>query len=290
MQRNELVELLRRAKKGAVLHALVHRHKEWKGTINEGEQEYEKFVSGGVTFVKQTNALTGESYSHPDVEWLFQSDNWAEASQSADGEIHRSTHGLAWTINKACADTYYIKMVSCPARACAVTLTGGEAEESADAKAERLLFTKQQVVQSIVGEPVSYTAVAPTTFQQMKLHSAGKARTADQFKDHLSAVKRAMRKNNEDKHDATQTALASFMHNFDADCSATMRSFTASHNKVVEFKQVLAGQAPIGFYGALDKCLAVAAVVVGARSKDPEKAALDYLRFTREMVSIGVKA
>jgi hypothetical protein len=85
--------------KQSVLFATVHKLEGQSGTINCGEQRYEKdFVTGKVV---QTNVETGEEYKHPDPAPWFRKFCYADE------------HGaFAWTINKGCDDTYIITATS----------------------------------------------------------------------------------------------------------------------------------------------------------------------------------
>jgi hypothetical protein len=92
---NRLLNLNR----SSVLYATVHKLEGQAGTINCGEQRYEKdFVSGKVV---QVNVETGEEYKHPDPAPWFRKFCYADE------------HGaIAWTINKGCDDTYVITATS----------------------------------------------------------------------------------------------------------------------------------------------------------------------------------
>jgi hypothetical protein len=85
--------------KSSVLFATIHKLDGQSGTINCGEQSYEKnFVSGNVV---QRNVETGEEYRHPDPAPWFSKFCYADE------------HGaFAWTINKGCDDTYIITATS----------------------------------------------------------------------------------------------------------------------------------------------------------------------------------
>nr|QLC27602.1 putative methyltransferase [Erysiphe necator associated abispo virus 3] len=85
--------------KGAVLYATLHKLEGQNGTINCGEQSYEKdLVTGEVV---QVNVETGEKYKHPDPMPWFRHFAYADS------------HGaIAWTINKGCDDTYVLTITS----------------------------------------------------------------------------------------------------------------------------------------------------------------------------------
>jgi hypothetical protein len=83
----------------SVMYATLHKLEGHNGTLNCGEQFYEKDLQTGV--VRQTNVETGEFYMHPDPAPWFQ--NFCYADE----------HGaIAWTINKGCDDTYVVTITS----------------------------------------------------------------------------------------------------------------------------------------------------------------------------------
>jgi hypothetical protein len=83
----------------SVLYATVHKLEGQNGTINCGEQRYEKdLVTGKVV---QVNVETGEEYRHPDPMPWFQKFCYADENGA-----------MAWTINKGCDDTYIITATS----------------------------------------------------------------------------------------------------------------------------------------------------------------------------------
>lgn len=88
------------------LSALVHRHKDTHGFLNDGEQEYWVSEQGVVT---QVNVATGEKYSHPSLEALFH-----------QGSAKTDHGGVAWTIRAAGGDSFFIDFVGCPNEICEV--------------------------------------------------------------------------------------------------------------------------------------------------------------------------
>lgn len=89
-----------------VAYALIHRHRDNKGSINDGEQVYEKKTTfTGVQLVKQTNVSTMSSYVHKDLTpLLFREDKtWFPV----DG----ATQGLTWECHLVNEDTWVIEIV-----------------------------------------------------------------------------------------------------------------------------------------------------------------------------------
>jgi len=92
---NKLIQL----NPSSVLYATIHKLDGQKGTINCGEQEFEKdFVTGKVT---QKNVETGEVYTHRDPAPWFSKFAYADANGA-----------MAWTVNKGCDDTYVLTITS----------------------------------------------------------------------------------------------------------------------------------------------------------------------------------
>jgi len=94
----EITQLLN-LNKESVLMATIHKLPGQHGTINCGEQEFDKDPVTG--HVRQWNVETGEDYSHPDPAPWFK--NFAYADERG---------AIAWTINKGCDDTYRVTITS----------------------------------------------------------------------------------------------------------------------------------------------------------------------------------
>lgn len=98
----DLLKLMKRGNKDLVAHMIMHRFNGAAGNINGGEQIWVKSKRDRETIITQTNKKTGETYSHPDNSWLFESTSWRATADDTDG--------LAWTINQFSEDTFYITM------------------------------------------------------------------------------------------------------------------------------------------------------------------------------------
>jgi len=85
----------------AEFHCIVHRHNKSKGHLNKGELSYTTDSNG---YVRQTNPLTGFTYTHRSIEPLFHVDSC---------RVLGGKTGLAWDINKLAGDNYHIKFVLC---------------------------------------------------------------------------------------------------------------------------------------------------------------------------------
>jgi hypothetical protein len=103
-----------------VAYALVHRHRGTKGSLNDGEQTFEKKWVGDVKLLRQLNVATGSVYVHPDLTdvlfaerkvWLPKqpmeySDSRGKRAESV------STDGLTWECHIVNDDTWVVEFVS----------------------------------------------------------------------------------------------------------------------------------------------------------------------------------
>jgi len=90
--------------KERVFEGLVFRHKDVHGFLNHKEQEYRVNEDG---WVQQTNVATGEKYTHPSMEAMFQ-----------QFSARTKYGGVAWTVKAAGGDAFIIKCVGCPNEIC----------------------------------------------------------------------------------------------------------------------------------------------------------------------------
>jgi len=86
------------------MHCLIHRHRETRGELNAGEQQYVVSEEGVVT---QVNVATGEDYDHPTLEPLFHQ----TSMQTRYG-------GVAWTLRAGGGDSFFVEFVACPNEIC----------------------------------------------------------------------------------------------------------------------------------------------------------------------------
>jgi hypothetical protein len=86
---------------GSVGLAVVHRHLKTSGSLFDGECTYAK-IDGTV---QQVNALTGESYTHRDLSWLW---------DSKDKVRYTSNGAFTWTFHMVTEETWIIEMTAIP--------------------------------------------------------------------------------------------------------------------------------------------------------------------------------
>eukprot|EP00697_Spironema_sp_BW2_P014747 gnl/Spiro4/528_TR291_c0_g1_i1.p1 gnl/Spiro4/528_TR291_c0_g1~~gnl/Spiro4/528_TR291_c0_g1_i1.p1 ORF type:complete len:576 (-),score=32.72 gnl/Spiro4/528_TR291_c0_g1_i1:70-1698(-) len=81
--------------------AVIHRHDKSSGTLFDGECSYAK-IEG---CVQQVNKLTGESYTHRDLSWL-----WDSRSKVR----YNSLGAFTWTFHMVSEDTWIIELTAVP--------------------------------------------------------------------------------------------------------------------------------------------------------------------------------
>jgi len=103
-----------------VAYALIHNHAGPKGSINDGEQTYEKKFVGGQWLVRQVNSATRSAYVHPCLNQLLfrQRKVWLPKDQfvkRGDGfQNHQpvdKTKGIAWELHKINDETWVVELV-----------------------------------------------------------------------------------------------------------------------------------------------------------------------------------
>jgi hypothetical protein len=98
-----------------VAYALVHKHASSKGTINDGEQTYEKRFVGGTGLVKQVNNATGSSYVHPDLTPLLFAERKVWMPKDCDARRDQAEtlgrKGLTWECHIINDETWVIEIV-----------------------------------------------------------------------------------------------------------------------------------------------------------------------------------
>jgi hypothetical protein len=85
--------------------ATMHRFVGSSGKINGGEQTWVRQNVNGRSTIIQTNVETGETYTHDDNEHWFLKNEHAY-SDNLELMANDKYQSLAWTINKACEDTF----------------------------------------------------------------------------------------------------------------------------------------------------------------------------------------
>jgi len=169
----------------SVLYATLHKLDGPSGTVNCGEQSYQKdLVTGDVV---QTNVETGEVYEHPDPA------QWFRDFEYADGN-----GAIAWTVNKGCDDTYVFTFTSTErslVRAKNMNLGNGAADTLAILCNERVdpppaytveevTFTSQDLLpSSLAAKEITVRISHPKLYDTLKHFMVNKPRNARTLQD-----------------------------------------------------------------------------------------------------------
>lgn len=173
------------------LHAVQHRFEKPAGTMNNGEQTYVKRMRSTQCIVYQSNVLTGGMYDHPDNNVWFDHDSltWGE-------------DGIGWDHNLLCDETYrtmivYVPRVqcemsvSCLSHSGVLTRTELPPNPNLTAQSQVEIAKTNTVTIRLLGAscttPIESHHVS--FFGDMRKAALGKARTAQQYKDHVSRCK-----------------------------------------------------------------------------------------------------
>lgn len=231
--------------KGRPLHALVHRFVGDDGTLCNGEMTFCRRAGTFGDRITQTNKDTGESYEHPDNEWLFQgASSW-----------HNETDGFGWTISAAGCDTYLVTLVYVAPPACRMDPLAELGKQLTHCQGEL------SVVLPTDQSPTYFPSVCRVTAKYMVSHVSGKARTSAQFKDHLAATKRAMKKNGSLEHrSVAQTAVYSFVRDMEEE-KEVLRVIGDLQGESREIARYLGTGTAIDEMGVMSKMLTVAATM-----------------------------
>jgi len=181
--------------KGTALHrALVHKFPldVNNGTINNGEQEWTRKPAHGDTYsITQTNIETARTYNHPDNSWMF-GNSWSDG-----------TNALALDQTKVCDDLWIVTMRICPA---AIThreqasvdhghnVSPGHAHPVNSKEfiaLEGYAMLAHPDLEALPERLAISRHMAPV-FEKMRMRCVGKARTAAQYKDHVSFCRNAL--------------------------------------------------------------------------------------------------
>jgi len=106
----EIARLMSCLRDGAGMHCMLHRHKGDRGSLNMGEQTWDRVYDNNHPWIHQVNSMTGERYSHKPMDawfehgsWTVQQDEWQQVGYN----------GLAWTRNMLSHECYYLLIMSC---------------------------------------------------------------------------------------------------------------------------------------------------------------------------------
>jgi len=173
------------------MFSAMHRFEACSGSLNSGEQKYEKRRRGTLTSIYQTNQATGASYYHPDNCVWFDHDSFTVGAD-----------GVGWDANLLCDETFIFTIVYCPAVQCRMSekcldhagilrCTELDNDPSHSAQSQKLIGTSNKVCVTLCGvtSTVPIESSHVEFFGAMRVAVIGKARTSRQFQDHVSRCK-----------------------------------------------------------------------------------------------------
>jgi hypothetical protein len=103
--------------KGKMMTAIMHRFVGQSGTINNGEQRWERYEDkNGKSRIRQTNVLTNMSYDHVDNERWFQNYSWSPYRGTDAGEHLNEKIALAWDANIAADGVFVFRITTATVR------------------------------------------------------------------------------------------------------------------------------------------------------------------------------
>jgi hypothetical protein len=269
LSKEEIASLLSK-RRGSKLYAIVHRFLGDEGSFWGGEIEWFKTDSDHGQQITQLNVLTNESYDHPDNSWLFNGGSW-----------HNDLLGMGWTTQYVASDTFLVTMTSVPVPQCRMDVAALRRDLMPQARVD-----DNTVTVCVQGKQVVVDNVDKAAFKDMCAHVSGKARTADQFRDHLAATKRKMAKSKTlGTRDAANTAVASFFMSMEKDKDVVGGLMALTVSQRGSFRHTLSDKVPLGTLNILDKILGVGVLVAASHGQAPHKTVSAVLRMTRGAVA-----
>jgi hypothetical protein len=253
---NDMCRTVNMMKDGAMLTVVMHKYDpaSHDGTINCGEQTWERYEQSGMKRIRQDNVDTHEHYAHLDNGWVFESNIWRHAEdEQSDGRAANGSRCMAWTINKLCDDTYVVTFVKMPSVTYNYELEVGSritagpelrAQTAHTSKSDKTTESTGVVTWHIAGHQQSFALPKPARklFGDMRMAMSMVERTPSRFKDHVARTKREYRKLRE-KHDGLESnclgdiAAASFWIDAELDISRM------THAQLDKMRVAMAGDA-----------------------------------------------
>lgn len=217
---------------GSVYYASMHQFRGMEGTLNNGEQKWEKFPSSFGMQVTQRNVKTGEAYDHPDNAWWYEHDS----------RICRDS-AFGWTMGELCEETFFFMATNVPIAQARMSskcydnkqpaspIASGKAQSKSD------MLAKRTVVVDLYGATIS-APIAPAhvdLFDKMRTTLIGKPRGPKEYKDHVARCKVAKGSVMADDHVEIQAqqladlARLSFMIDFEDNYSHDSSMFSTAY-------------------------------------------------------------
>jgi len=254
-QESEILSVLRGCKEDATMELVMHRFEGSSGTFNDGELRWERRAGE----IVQTNAATGESYSHPCNEKWFQHQTWCDVPvekslakiESGDSMVdnpdYDSLRALTWSVNKMTDNVYKVSIVACPAHAYHL-----DPRSSPVLSSSMLEIQKAGCVVLDVGDKVSIPIKAEHAplFDHLRTSMVSCTRSEAKYKSHVNTVKakaRAWFVENKipeevDSQSVSNLIEASFWADFRRDCKVAASIHVDAQWFVRQYDLALAGK------------------------------------------------
>lgn len=268
-----VTEVLNR-RPGSAMYAVLHRHKEDRGTMNNGEQKWEKFGSPAGLMVRQTNNRTGETYTHADTEFWFNNSSW-----STDNMGDRMA--ITWTVNMVC-DEYYMLCITSTADHLVASDLGNQdcrvkpaLQANGKQLESNLVATNTVMIRGQDNKPVTYPIGCSATYLKLVKFIMGKVRALPAWNDHLQRAKRMIQV---DKVDLTteefrNLTVLSYHHELPEFTDAMFKAFQGSNDHVVLHNGLATHQSVLSTKsGVLEAVRDVAHIAQSVRNGKPAEA------------------
>jgi hypothetical protein len=274
-QQGEMAALVN-ASPGSRYHAIIHKFDGLEGTMNNGEQTWYKEQVHGIDHVFQENVVTGRTYSHPANDWIFSgAQSWyPRGDQDSEG---KGLPGMGWDITLIADNTYHVLFTAVPVSQCLM-------DRLTDKSTERLIERPVHTVE-VAGNVTTFSKVNPKLAEKMTNIVSGKARTAAQFKDHVSTTKRhATKLGVADSKVMFETAVYSFFTNLEEERKLCTSLFDVSADGRRAFKRALEGTTHMDTMSLVNKVLLITEIAVEHRG-NYANAFLAGSRFARSSIA-----
>lgn len=253
------------ATRGKLMRAVLHRHKEESGSLNNRELIWTKerlsADASSLVSVRQTNISTGECYVHPDSEKWFAGALWSP-HKDAEAALRRPDveDSLTWTTNMCCEGTFNITATCVPARVIAMDVQAAHDSKPTTAKPNSPTGIRRtnQVHFKVLGQEHTIRVADDhiDLFDMCRKKAYNKPRDETTFKSHVNYVQvkcqSVMGPNVTcDVHQMRDIALGSFWVDFEHDVathsssSFFAKTLATQHNAMIRGKNFLTSEGVI---------------------------------------------
>jgi len=284
------------ATKGKLMRAVLHRHKEESGYLNNKELSWTKERAtrdaDSLLSVRQTNVKTGESYVHPDSEKWFVKALWSPHKDMVAALQHPDREDcLTWTTNACCDGTFNITATCVPSRVCAMDTLGAHDSKPTTAKPNSPTSIRRTNKVSFkvlnVDHEIDVIDDHIDLFDECRKNAHNKPRDDTNFRSHVNFVKvkcRSVMGPNVtlDIHQMRDIALGSFWVDFEHDVTVHSGSSFFARTLAGQHNAMLRGKSFFTSEGVVDILLdGLIIALTGKSVKDSIHKALVLAKSTR---------